>query len=208
MNTNKEAQDLIDSGDLELYVMGQLSDKEESHIRAMAERYPLVAEEIQAISIALEQYATQQARAPHAATKPFVMATLNFMARIQAGENPSNPPIITEHTSIADYQQWLHRPDLQLTQELKDAYAHIIGYTPQAITAIVWLAQGAMPESHHDEHEKFLVVEGTCCVTIEGVEHHLVPGNTISIPLYAQHHIQVTSAIPCKVILQRVAVAA
>ena len=136
------------------------------------------------------------------------MATLNYMKRMEAGEQPSNPPIITKHSSIADYAEWIDRPDLQLNQELKDAYAYIIGYTAQAMTAIVWLAQGAMPESHHEEYEKFLVVEGSCCITIEGKEHHLAAGNTISIPLFAEHHIAVTSNIPCKVILQRVAIAA
>lgn len=174
----------------------------------MAAAYPVVAAEIEAISIALESYASAQAATPHAATKPFVMATLNYMKRMEAGEQPSNPPIITEHASIADYAEWINRPDLQLNQELKDAYAYIIGHTAQAMTAIVWLAKGAMPESHHDEHEKFLVVEGSCCVHIEGKEHHLVAGNTISIPLFAEHHIEVTSNIPCKVILQRVAIAA
>lgn len=208
MNTHNQAQDLINSGILELYVMGQASPQDQANILAMAAAYPAVATEIHNISIALEQYATAHAAAPHAATKPFVMATLNYMARIEAGEQPSNPPIITTLSTIADYAAWTSRPDLQLPPQLHGAHAYIIGHNAQAMTAIVWLAQGAMPESHHHEHEKLLVLEGSCCVYIEGQEHHLVAGNTISIPLYAEHHIAVTSSIPCKVILQRVALAA
>ena len=51
-------------------------------------------------------------------------------------------------------------------------------------------------------------MEGTCTITIEDEIHQLVPGNVLSIPLYKNHTVVVTSEIPCKVILQRIAIAA
>ena len=60
-------------------------------------------------------------------------------------------------------------------------------------------------EVHHDEYEKFLIVEGTCTITIGDEVHNLVPGNFLSIPLYKNHTVTVTSLIPCKIILQRIA---
>jgi mannose-6-phosphate isomerase-like protein (cupin superfamily) len=53
--------------------------------------------------------------------------------------------------------------------------------------------------------EHFLIVEGTCDITIGDKVHHLVPGDYLSIPLYIDHDVKVTSITPCKVILQRVA---
>ena len=60
-------------------------------------------------------------------------------------------------------------------------------------------------EVHDDEFEKFMVVEGTCTITIEENKHELHPGDFLSIPLYKNHFVKVTSDIPCIVILQRIA---
>jgi mannose-6-phosphate isomerase-like protein (cupin superfamily) len=60
-------------------------------------------------------------------------------------------------------------------------------------------------EIHHDEYERFLIVEGTCDITIEKKVHHLKSGDFLAIPLFANHTVKVTSNIPCKAILQRVA---
>ena len=60
-------------------------------------------------------------------------------------------------------------------------------------------------EVHTNELESFLILEGTCDITIGEEVHHLVTGDFISIPLHIGHSLIVTSNIPCKVILQRVA---
>lgn len=199
------AQELIESGLLEAYVLEQASTEDVELVELLAGQYHEVKEAIESISIALEHYATEHAVQPSPAVKPFVMATLNYMARMEAGEQPENPPILNQSSTIAEYSEWLSRPDLQLKDELSDAFAYIIGHTPEAITAIVWLKRGAMPEVHHDEHEKFLVVEGTCCITFGDKEHHLGAGDCLTIPLHLDHNVRVTSEIPCKVILQRIA---
>jgi mannose-6-phosphate isomerase-like protein (cupin superfamily) len=196
---------LLESGLLDLYVLGQCSGDEAMMVEDMAAQYAEVSQAIDTAAAAIENYAATHAVAPPPALKPFVLATLNFMGRLERGEQPSDPPLISDASTVADYEEWLNRPDLQLETELEDAFAYIIAATPKATTAIVWLSKGAMPEIHHDEHEKFLVVEGTCCITIEGTEHYLSAGSVLSIPLYADHFVQVTSDIPCKVILQRIA---
>ena len=66
------------------------------------------------------------------------------------------------------------------------------------------LKHGAPTETHTNEYEKFLIVEGSCDLTIGTTVHHLNAGNYLSIPLYVSHDVKVTSAIPCKIILQRV----
>lgn len=199
---------MIESGILESYVLEQASSDEVAMVVEMAAQYPEISTAINDIAITMEEYATAHAVQPCPSVKPFVLATLNYMKRMEAGEQPGNPPFINNKSKVEDYAAWLSRPDLQVPDELGDAYAYIIGYTPQAITAIVWLSKGAMPEVHHEEHEKFLVVEGTCCITIDDTEHHLAAGDTITIPLHSDHNVRVTSLIPCKVILQRISVAA
>jgi mannose-6-phosphate isomerase-like protein (cupin superfamily) len=72
-------------------------------------------------------------------------------------------------------------------------------------TAVVWLEHGAPPETHTNELEKFLIVEGTCNIIVDGRDHHLKPGDLFNIPLHLSHTVLVTSSITCKIILQRVA---
>ena len=89
--------------------------------------------------------------------------------------------------------------------DLKDIHARIIGNTAEVTTAIVWIKDMAPPETHTNEIEKFLIVEGSCEIIVEKEVYQLVSGDFFAIPLYKSHMVKVTSDIPCKIILQRVA---
>ena len=73
------------------------------------------------------------------------------------------------------------------------------------ITAVIWIGQMAPDETHDDEHEKFLILEGTCDITVGNDVHHLKAGDYFAIPLHKTHMVKVTSDVPCKAILQRIA---
>lgn len=200
-----ELKQYMESGILEMYVMGHTSPEENLEVEEMAAKYEVVKNAIEEISIALEQYATLHAVVPDVTIKPFLMATIDYMERLGAGEPPSYPPELHEGSSIEDYKEWLDRKDLELAEPLHVIHAKIIGYTPQMTTAFVWLELGAPPETHIDEFEKFMVLEGTCNIRIAGEDNHLKAGDVLIIPLFKEHSVQVTSACPCKILLQRVA---
>jgi mannose-6-phosphate isomerase-like protein (cupin superfamily) len=197
--------DFINSGVLELYVLGQATEQDALEVERMSEAYPQIREEVNSIAIALESYAEAHAVEPDPMIEPMLMATIDYMERLKNGEQPSFPPLLHAGSRISDYSEWLNREDLQLMQPLDKVQARIIGYTPQATTVIAWLQYGAPPETHTGELEQFLIVEGTCDITIENEVHHMQPGGVLIIPLHKTHHVTVTSSIPCKVILQRVA---
>lgn len=60
----EEVKAYIESGILELYVLGQLNAQEQKEVEAMASKYPEVKQEIEAIEIAMEQYALENAISP------------------------------------------------------------------------------------------------------------------------------------------------
>ena len=60
----EEGKAYIESGILELYVLGQLSAQEQLEVQAMASTYPEVKQEMEAIEIAMEKYAVQNAVKP------------------------------------------------------------------------------------------------------------------------------------------------
>ena len=195
----------IKSGIVEAYVLGLATIEEMQEMEALMTNHPKIKLAIDEFSDEVEQIAMANVVAPNPTIKPFLMATIDFTERMQNGETPSIAPHLHEHSTIDDYSQWLSRPDMFLPENFTDSYAKIISFTPEAITAIVWIKDGAPQEVHHNEYEKFLIVEGSCDITIGEKVHQLSPGSVLSIPLYETHSVKITSSIPCKIILQRVA---
>lgn len=198
-------EEFINSGILGMYVMGAASAEEIAEVERMASRYPEVRSELEVISNALNMYATAHAVEPDITVKPFLMAIIDYTERLKNGEAPTTPPVMNENIRIEDFNPWLTRKDMVVTKNFDSIYLKLIGYTPQVTTAIVWISEMAPQEVHHDEHERFLIVEGTCDITVEEEVIQLKPGDYFSIPLHKKHHVKVTSEIPCKIILQRMA---
>ena len=194
----------IETGILELYVLGIALDEECNEVERLALEHGEIREEIEKIKASVKDYASAHQLEPNPVIKPFLMAIIDYTERLKNGELPSMPPLLTENSSIADYNQWLNRPDM-VSGDTEDVFAKIIGYNPQATTAIVWLKDYAPHEVHDNEYERFLIVQGTCDIIVEDEVHQFVPGDYFAIPLHKKHMVKVTSSIPCKVILQRVA---
>jgi mannose-6-phosphate isomerase-like protein (cupin superfamily) len=195
----------IESGILELFVLGLASANEIAEVEEMALKHPEVAEEIREINNSLRQYSKKDGRTGNSTIKPMVMAIIDYQERLMAGEHPTNPPLLSEQSSPSDFQEWLKRPDMFLPEDSNEIYAKLIGANERATTAIVWVKTETPFEIHDHEYERFLILEGTCDIVIDDKPHSLVPGDYMSIPLHSGHFVKVTSDIPCKVILQRVA---
>lgn len=198
-------QNFIDSGILELYVLGKTNLIESEEVIMMSNRYSEVFEEIIAIELSLEKYAMTNGVTVNVTIKPFVLATIDFTERLQNGELPSFPPLLNTNSKIDDFSPWLIRSDMVLPLDFEEIHAKIIGYNQEAITAIIWLKSGSPVEIHDNEYEKFMILEGTCTITIDQEDFNLMAGDVLSIPLYKEHYLKVTSLIPCKAILQRIA---
>jgi mannose-6-phosphate isomerase-like protein (cupin superfamily) len=198
-------ESFTESGILEMYVLGMASAEEIKQVEEMASLHKEVRKKIQEITETLKVYAEAHSKVPNATIKPMILGSIDYMERLKNGEKPSFPPILNGNSTIQDYNEWLSRTDITLLDDFDQVYVKLIGYTPQASTAIVWIKSETPYEVHTDEHEKFLIVEGTCDINIDGNIQSFVPGDYLSIPLHAGHTVKVTSAIPCKVILQRVA---
>ena len=196
----------IDSGILEIYVMGMASHSEQEEVEMMAAANPDIRQEIDAISDGLEKYAQANAIKPSPVIKPFLMATIDYTERLKKGEVVSFPPVLNENSTLEEYAPWLNRPDLANPgTDRDDIFAKIIGYTPEMVTAIVWIKQQTPREIHDHELERFLIIEGTCNILVGDKSNHLGPGDYFSIPLHEYHTVKITSSITCKVILQRLA---
>lgn len=194
----------INTGILELYVLGIASTEECNEVESIAVKHQEIQIEIEKIKASVDAYLSLCEFEPNPVIKPFLMATIDYTERLKNGEPALIPPMLSENSAISDYDQWLKRADMVSTDQ-ENVFAKIIGYTPEAVTAIVWLKDYAPHEVHDDEHERFLIVEGTCDIIVEDKINQLIPGDYFAIPLHKKHLVKVTSSITCKVILQRVA---
>ncbi|AKD04036.1 cupin domain-containing protein [Pontibacter korlensis] len=198
--------EFMESGVIELYVMGAASPEEVIAVEAMAEAYPEVKQEIEQTRLAMEYYAQAHAVKPRRTVKTLLLATVDYLERMKKGELPESPPILTPESKISDYEKWLKKEDAVYNEDADGLYAKIIGYTPKYTTAILWVKDRSEEEVHHDEYERFLILEGTCTFTTGGEKHDLAPGDYFAIPLHTPHQVIVTSDTPCKAILQRLSI--
>jgi mannose-6-phosphate isomerase-like protein (cupin superfamily) len=199
-----DRKEIIESGLLELYAMGGVSQAERAEIEQALTNDPMLALEVKNMEEALEVYAKMRAIDPPKAARPLLMAKIDYQERLKRGEQPGHPPTLSAASTIQEFDPWLQRSDMVLPKDFEAMHAIILADEPEKLTALVWLKYGAPEETHTIAHEKFLVVEGTCDIIVESQIHSLKAADYFSIPLHLRHSVKVTSPDPCKIILQRV----
>ena len=201
----KKIEEFINSGVLEVYVMGVATDDEIKEVEHMLSISSEVKQELAKIEAALELYAHQHEVNPDVTVRPFLMAAIDYTERLQNGELAEKAPMLNDQSRVSDFSTWISRPDMKLADDFENYFAKIISYTPEAITAIVWISDSVPAEKHDHEFERFLILEGSCEITVGEKMYPLKAGDYFGVPLHLSHHLKITSSIPCKVILQRVA---
>lgn len=199
---------LLNSGIIELYVMGIAGARQSVEVETLALSFPEVRQAIDEFSIELESYLQTKAIAPSLKVKPMIMAVIEYQQRLQKGEKIKAPPVLHEDSTAEDYADWLALPGMEEDSPAENITVKIIGLTPTSSQAILWIRKGTPWETHENELESFLLLEGTCTITIGTEQHQLIAGDYLAIPLFQPHKVVVTSSIPCKAILQRLALVA
>ena len=201
----KDPQEYINSGILEEYVLGLTSETENQEVEQMVSAYPEIGREIGMITASLMAYGETIAPEIDPALKPLLIATIDYSERLKNGEAPAFPPELNEQSRISDFEEWISRPDMTLPEDFDLVHVKLLGAEPNRLTGLLWLKYGFPEETHQVQYEKFLILEGTCDITIEGEVTSLKSGDYLQIPLYKKHNVTVTSSVPCKAILQRIA---
>ena len=198
-------EEYINSGILEMYVLGNTNLEETNDVNEMAHLHEEIRIEIEEITNTLILYSADTTKKLSSGLRPFVIAVVDYTERLKSGEPVTEPPTLSQNSKVDDFKEWTDRIDMFLPEDSGDMYAKIIGFTPQATTAISWVKTISATEVHDNEYERFLILEGSCEVIIGDEKHQLVAGDYLEIPLHIGHSLIVTSSIPCKFILQRIA---
>ena len=184
---------------IERYVLGQLSLAEGRMIEAAASSDLALRARLNGLQDDLAALAQRRAISPPSDLKARIFSTI-------AEQNRSDrPPILHQGSKASDYSRWIDGPDMTCPTVFDEVHFLEFGDDPDAMSALVWVKHGSPAETHTDCVEKFLILEGTCEVELNGTVQSLSSGDVFSIPLYTVHTVKVTSPAPCKFILQRIA---
>jgi len=190
---------------IEAHVFGTATADQLASLSKAEAQFPQLKSEIDKCEIALEKYLMANEIPPAQKMKPAIFATIDFMERMMAGESITTAPLITPQSTIKDYEYWLNQPAYQAPSNYDEVFAKIISASADQSTAVIWVKDSANAEVHHDVYEHFLIVEGSCDIYVEEEKFSLVQGQIFTIPLHKSHVIKVTSNVPCKAIMQRIA---
>lgn len=182
-------EDYIASGILEKFVFGRLSEDECKEILVLAEEHPAIQEEIQSIEESMELVARAYAVAPPAKLKQSIFDAI---------DNAETPPPLSANSVVSDYSYWLNKFDPPA--EYENLHMEVIAQDDASTMVIAWIKNGEEDHLHTDYTEIFLIAEGTCRATIDGVTADYGPGDYVEFTIDKHHSYSITSPHPMKVV--------
>jgi mannose-6-phosphate isomerase-like protein (cupin superfamily) len=178
-----------ESGIIEAYCLGLLSENEAAAITLDAAADTLLQQQIEETEQALKNY-SHMSRAM--ALKESILASLAAVAPLTKIDI-TRPPLINRNSDIADWNEAIAHIEPQNDHgSIKTSF---ITYAPELQLCIAWLSGKLEEDEHHEDEfeESFLILEGSCECNIAGKIFHLKAGDYLDIPFNAHHTITSTS---------------
>lgn len=191
----------IESGIIERYVLNDLPVNEKRGVERMLHTYPELREELNAIELALQSYATsQKITPPHYLQEQVIKSLLNFEK--EKAMDIEDLPLINR---FSDFKNWL--PMVERLGELPLAddgrCIKILRCDEQVTQILIVSTTDIEEETHENEYESFLILSGACKCTIGNNVRLMEAGDYMEIPLHALHDVALVSE-SVVAILQRI----
>jgi len=183
-----DIQKYIESGILEEYCLGLLSEEDQVYLIQMTMLYPEIKEELTAIELAMERWATSTAIEPEPGLKEKIMAELGFD---YTALKINRLPAVDKN---ADHRAWLKTLDHLIPAEPSEDFLRIEIRKDNNFQQMLVVTKMNVPEEEHEDYlESFFILKGQCECTIGDDFYKLGPGDFLEIPLHVRHNIQVMS---------------
>ncbi|MDR3693142.1 cupin domain-containing protein [Mucilaginibacter sp.] len=178
----------IESGILEDYCLGLLSEEEEAYLIQMTMLYPEIKAELTAVETAMEKMANLNAVEPSPLVKQKVLRALGFD---DSGLNIDDLPVIS---GAGDPAPWLSLfSHLMPDEPSEDFTSYMIRDDGQVRQMLVTSKTNVPEEEHGDFLESFFILKGRCKCTIGDNFYALGAGDFIEIPLNVKHDIKLVT---------------
>ena len=199
-----EVNEFISSGIIEMYCLGIATDEEREQVEKFASENTAVRDEILVVREALELYATARHVSPPPALKDKIMAAV--MNSEKQGRPLDFPPRLTPQSTVEEWMNYISNNHIAPPKEYENLYLLDLPGDKNQSTYIVWAKRGAVvEESHAEEDEYLLMVEGNCSIAIDGRIGYYHRGDLVFIPKRSVHRAEALSDEPMLIIGQRIA---
>ncbi|MEO6190048.1 MAG: cupin domain-containing protein [Saprospiraceae bacterium] len=187
---NMDINEIIESGRLESYCLGNLTIIETIEITELAKIHPEINMEIEKILEALKSYSGASE------------TTSNLKSKVLEFLNPflnedlislTNPPMINKYSNLISWSKALEHiiPKFNIQGT---AFSRIYKDENRELN-LVWLKNEIIEDAHSKEEyiESFLILEGSCECDFDGVIITFHAGDCFQIPPNTRHSIKNTS---------------
>lgn len=199
---NFNLQSYLESGILELYVLGDLSLSEKLSVEERLLAQPELKKELLEVELALENFANNNAIFP---ADELEAITINAILKSENEQfdDLSNLPLIHKFSDAKKWQSIINNSVMPSFEDGKSV--KVLRHDDRVSQMLVVSMTDIAQETHENEYESFLILEGECkCVVGEDIRF-MKAGDFMPIPLHALHHVEVLSN-SVTAILQHVAV--
>lgn len=198
-----KVMEYIESGIIEDYCLGLLKPAEMQAVANNAEEHEEIRKAIATYEDALVKYAAALAVEKPAGLKRKVFELIDNLEE-EAAISADNIPLINKYSN-ADIWRNFVRP--HLSEKLTRPFiVHDLPAKNGVEQFVFWTHQDLPHETHDDEQETILLLEGRCRCFINDEVIELNPGDFLSIPLHAEHNVEILDG-PVLAVIQRVKVA-
>ena len=168
-------RDFLESGIIEMYCMGIVSDEEKMLVETFARNHKEVQDEIDAVHKTLQNYALAEEKSPAHSLKEKIMAAIL-------------PPLLKENHELKIWMNYLKENAISTTQKFDQLLVMDLPSSEKQITYLAWAKKGIeLEESHESEDEYLLMLAGSCSFTFNGITQFYYKGDTVFIPKNTIH---------------------
>ena len=192
----------INSGILQGYWLGILSEEEMVSVRRMAGKHPEIAAELAANEEAMRMFLINHSYTPPNSLKKEIWQVIENLES-EKKFTVDKTPVINRYS---DHKSWMKVVAPLLPVEIEgDVFTQVIRNDGKVTQTLIKSKVDYPDEVHEDVYESFIVLEGECECYIGEDIIRLGPGGFINIPLHEHHDVKVLSPYVVA-IQQRIAV--
>ncbi len=194
-------EEYIKSGVLHDYCLDLLSDNDRGVVEENCLKFPQIKAELLSVQKAFDEYAKLAARSPAHELQQNIWSTLDNINKERHGDL-TDLPLINKYS---DYKHWKRIVLSLMPKEINTEKIEVLR-SANGVTQVFFVSGKAIPdETHENERESFIVLEGECECCIGDKLIRLGPGGFIEIPMYTHHDVKAITPFVVA-IMQRIAI--
>lgn len=200
----------IESGVIEEYYLGILSDDKVSQLMQLSAQHREVKVYMEAAAIANTMFFTTIQKKPPLNCLPAIQAGIQNNKLWAQAQLDNETKLLTHfidisrHTSVEKIEAVII--ELKPTAAYDNIFPTLLYGDEKRELVLVWVKDFVPLEEHPELDESFLVLQGTADCYIDEEVFHMVKGDFMRIPPECEHKVMVTSKTPAKAIRCRIAI--